>query len=277
MNGNLSHARLKEMAKHRGLKVLKSRRRTPGVGDYGMYGLTDMSGRALIGIGDDGLTASAADIAAFMKSSSEQNWKKSAAETRGKAASPPKRPHHTPSPDKSRNETPPRRKPALAIVSSNKPDVVASKKLSRKPAREARLAVRSARASDAKGLAQLFNQLPGAAPKPAEIARRLALVSGTGGGAVVAVQAREIVGCGGWAVVPTLHRGLIGRITLLLIAQNKRRRGTGRLLLDAIADELRGSDCQQMEVLSDIAIDNSHSFFRSLGFEQTSYRFLRPL
>jgi hypothetical protein len=33
----------------------------------------------------------------------------------------------------------------------------------------------------------------------------------------------------------------------------------------------------QVEALSDISINNSHNFFRSLGFEQTSYRFIRDV
>lgn len=74
----ISDDQLREMAQHRGLKLVKSRRRKPGVGDYGKYGLTDAAGQALLGIGDDELTASAADIQAYLRMSGLSTWKQSA-------------------------------------------------------------------------------------------------------------------------------------------------------------------------------------------------------
>ncbi|WP_162928265.1 GNAT family protein [Sphingopyxis terrae] len=38
---------------------------------------------------------------------------------------------------------------------------------------------------------------------------------------------------------------------------------------------LAKADCTLVEVMSDIKINNAHNFFRSLGFEQKSYRFTR--
>ena len=49
---------LRAMAEHRGLKLVKSRRRKPGTGDFGKYGLTDAAGTPLLGMGADGHTAS---------------------------------------------------------------------------------------------------------------------------------------------------------------------------------------------------------------------------
>jgi hypothetical protein len=57
---------LRESARHRGLKLVKSRRRKAG-GDFGKYGLTDAAGQQLFGFGEDGLTASAEDIAAYLR------------------------------------------------------------------------------------------------------------------------------------------------------------------------------------------------------------------
>jgi len=35
---------LRAMAEHRGMKLVRSRKRTPGVGDFGKYCLTDAGG-----------------------------------------------------------------------------------------------------------------------------------------------------------------------------------------------------------------------------------------
>ena len=56
---------LREMAQHRGFRLVKSRRRKPG-GDFGRYGLADAkTGQDCFGIGKDGsLEASADEIEA---------------------------------------------------------------------------------------------------------------------------------------------------------------------------------------------------------------------
>lgn len=72
-----SDAALKESARHRGLKLVKSRRRKAG-GDFGKYGLTDASGRKLLGFGEDGLTASAEEIEAYLRGAMRSDWKEAA-------------------------------------------------------------------------------------------------------------------------------------------------------------------------------------------------------
>ncbi|ATE64763.1 hypothetical protein [Rhizorhabdus dicambivorans] len=65
---------LREAARHRGLKLVKSRKRTPGSDDYGRFGLTDAQGKALFGFGKDGLTATADDIAAYLRGQAATAW-----------------------------------------------------------------------------------------------------------------------------------------------------------------------------------------------------------
>jgi hypothetical protein len=72
---------LRAMAEHRGLKLVRSRKRTPGAGDYGKYGLTDADGKALLGVGKDGLTASAKDIEEYLRGGALSSWKRSAETT----------------------------------------------------------------------------------------------------------------------------------------------------------------------------------------------------
>jgi hypothetical protein len=68
---------LREMAAHRGLKLLASRRRKPG-GDFGRYGLTDSAGVAVFGMADGALSADADAIRAFLRGAASSAWEASA-------------------------------------------------------------------------------------------------------------------------------------------------------------------------------------------------------
>lgn len=90
----ISDDQLREMAQHRGLKLVKSRRRKSGTGDYGKYGLTDVAGKALLGIDGGGLTASTEDIQEYLRRSELSTWKQSAETAPDRPVSPkkPRRP-----------------------------------------------------------------------------------------------------------------------------------------------------------------------------------------
>lgn len=86
---------LRDMAKHRGLKLVKSRRRKAG-GDFGKYGLSDAKGVKLFGFGTDGLTASAEDIETYLRGALRADW---AGSTKGLKRTPaPKPPKPKPVP-----------------------------------------------------------------------------------------------------------------------------------------------------------------------------------
>jgi mannose-6-phosphate isomerase-like protein (cupin superfamily) len=97
---------LREMAAHRGLKLAKSRRRKPG-GDFGRYGLKDGKGEPVFGFGDDGLTATAADIEAHLRGATRDTWSKSAGSVKARP-----RPKPTPAPK-------PKPKPRLKVKVGN--------------------------------------------------------------------------------------------------------------------------------------------------------------
>lgn len=94
----MANEALREMAAHRGFKLVSSRRRKPG-GDFGLYGLKDADGKPAFGIGKGGLTASADEIEAFLRDGMRATWGKSAGSAkRVKAPPPPKPPKVKPKP-----------------------------------------------------------------------------------------------------------------------------------------------------------------------------------
>lgn len=68
---------LRESARNRGLRLVKSRRRKKG-GDFGKYGLKDARGKELFGFGKTGLTASAEDVEAYLRGAMRSDWKEAA-------------------------------------------------------------------------------------------------------------------------------------------------------------------------------------------------------
>ena len=273
---------LRAIAEHRGMKLVRSRKRTPGVGDYGKFALTDAAGNPLLGIGKQGLTASAADIAQYLRGGAADSWKLSA--EREPAAKPAKKapktaepieeqspirrrgkasPSPPPEPARRRQDPPPppKAKPVLRIV---KPEVLPEPELSLRPAT----------GKDRKALGRLLAQLA-EPPKRISIDANIDAIGKATAGLLVA-DAGGLVGCCAWAVVPTLQHGFVGRITLLLVDGDHRRRGIGTALLTAAETALAKAGCGTIEIISDIMINNAHNFLRALKFDQKSYRFVRP-
>ncbi|GGE02548.1 hypothetical protein GCM10011529_06280 [Polymorphobacter glacialis] len=272
--------KLRGMAEHRGLKLVKSRRRKAGTGDFGKYGLVDAAGKALLGVGDDGLTASAGDIEAYLRKGAVSSWQVSAETT-------PERPaavHEVVEEDEpvaGKRRKVGKVSPRTAKVEAvSEPEVEPEPEPAPEPAPvpepEPVLVVRAAKAGDAGGIAGLLGQLTGVNIDAVAAERNLTVVRKAKGGMVVA-ELGEIVGCCGWALVPTVQHGLIGRLTVMVVDEGHRRRGIATAMFDAATAALGKAGCVRVEVMSDTEVRNSHNFFRALQFEQTSYRFARRI
>ena len=256
--------KLREMAEHRGLKLVKSRKRKPGSGDYGKFGLTDMGGKALLGIGDGGLTASADDIEAYLRAGAISTWKASADATPARVR---------PAAEERVTE---KRDLPLPSVKSRRAIKAVERKPKPLPKAEPRLLIRAGKPSDAAMLALLLRQLARVEIDERAIAGNFEAARRAKGGLVVAERGM-LVGCCAWAIFPTIQHGLLGRLTLLLVHEKHRRRGIATAMLDAAVSALRKAGCSRLEAMSDIDIANAHGFFRTRGFEQTSYRFARSI
>lgn len=294
--------KLREMAEHRGLKLIKSRKRKAGTGDYGKFGLTDLDGKPLLGISDEGLTASPKEIEDYLRQGATSTWKASADSTPersapiGKEASPDGddepaiRPRRKQKAEKERNRDSASAdtedvRPDLRKVKPLKSSTISNSAVPRKrgmispkadPAPEPELVIRAAKAADAAALVPLLSQLVRIEIDELAIARNLDVVRKAKGGMVVA-ELRELIGFCSWAVLFTVQHGAIGRISLLLVDENHRRKGIATALLKAAMASLRKAGCARLEAMSDIEIANSHGFFRTLKFEQTSYCFARDI
>lgn len=291
MPGDPTAEQLRAMAEHRGMKLVRSRKRTPGVGDFGKYGLTDAGGKALLGISDAGLTATAQEIEGYLRGSAISTWKLSAETTpdakpakkkpgadagaaedgpvrrKAQTASPPR-----PAPAKGRSSAPPKAErprpstPVLRIVQNEEPET--------EPAPPLR--IRAAKPADAPGVAKLLSQLAGKKPDARQIAENMISLRKAKGEIVVA-ERDTIVGCCAWSVISTIQRGPVGRITLLLVDKTHRRDGIATAMVDAAVKALGKTGCGEVEAMSDIMVNNAHNFFRASKFEQKSYRFVRKV
>lgn len=291
--------RLREMAEHRGLKLVKSRRRKAGVGDYGKFGLTDGSGKPLLGIGEDSLTASAEDIQAYLCTDALGTWKQSAHVTpyTHRLSDHPSRQMTMPKSIRMFAETlaperlfPRKLCPASRLYwmkhwmrgrrgnTNRKPGAPHSRPTTEAPklAPEPQLVVRPAKPRDAAALAAMLSQLNGISIDDAAARRNLEVLRKVGGGVLLAELGVPIACCC-WAVVPTVHRGPVGRVSVLFVDEGHRRKGIATRLLADTATALATKGCTLVEAMSDIEIKNAHNFFRALKFEQASYRFARKI
>lgn len=229
---------LREMAANRGCRLVKSRVRTPGRGDFGKYGLKDAkSGREVLGFGKRGLTASPGEIEEFLRGNMAATWKSSV----GKAAA-----------GKPKPEAAPKRRP------------------------EPKLAIRDARPGDAEPAAALIRAL-GYEVGAADVRKRLAALRKSGDGALAAVRG-DLAGLITLHVTPVLHRPRpVGRITLLVVAEEARGQGIGAALVAAAEQWLAAKGCGLIEVTSNRKRLRAHNFYERLGYDRTSYRFAKAL
>jgi ribosomal protein S18 acetylase RimI-like enzyme len=135
---------------------------------------------------------------------------------------------------------------------------------------------RQAKPGDSGALVKILNQLSGVRLTENRAAANLAALRKARGGLQVA-EFGALVGCIAWIVVPTLQRGPVGRITVLVVDERHRRQGLGTRLLAEAEVFLAKKGCQLVELMAASDNKSSHAFLRSTGFEQENYRFARKI
>jgi GNAT superfamily N-acetyltransferase len=227
---------LRDMAENRGCKLVRSRVRTPGRGDYGRFGLKDAkSGRKLLGFGKKGLTASAEEVEAYLRGNAAATWKSAVGKVR-----------------KTAPKAEPKPKPAPKLI------------------------LREAKPKDGGAMAVLIQAL-GYEVTPADVRRRMAALAKAGHPPLVAERG-TLIGVLTTTVTMVLHRPRpVGRITLLVVAEDARGEGIGAALVAQAEKRLAARGCGLVEVTSNRKRLRAHTFYERLGYERTSYRFAKAL
>ena len=244
---------LAKSARNRGLKLVRSRVRTPGKRRFGKVGLTDAAGKPVFGMDEKGPMGSPDDAEHFLRNLGAKDWGASL----DVAVMPRKK---KPKPEAA-NDREPARKPAPPPKPKEKP----------KPQ------LREAKPSDAPRLVELIHELGHEIGEKA-VRKNLAALKKLGETPIVATLERTVVGLVGVHRMVTIHRDApIGRIPVLVVAKEAQGHGLGRVLVDAAEQWCRKHGCKLIEVTSNDRRADAHAFYRHMGYERTSIRFFKKL
>jgi GNAT superfamily N-acetyltransferase len=249
---------LAESARNRGLKLVRSRVRTPGKRRFGKVGLTDAAGKAVLGMDAKGPTATPDEVEAYLRNAGAQDWGASL----DVAVLPRKR-------------KPPKvaREPANDSVPEPAPPPAPKPKVKPKPPK-----VREAKPADAPRLGALIREDLGHDVTDKQVAKNLAALKKVGELPIVVTLDKTVVGMIGVHRMVTVHRPApVGRIPVLVVAKEAQGKGLGRMLVDAAEQWCRKQGCQMIEVTSNDRRAEAHAFYRHMGYERTSIRFFKKL
>ncbi|HJU77210.1 MAG TPA: GNAT family N-acetyltransferase [Sphingomicrobium sp.] len=257
---------LAESARNRGLKLVRSRVRTPGKRRFGKVGLTDRAGKAVFGMDDKGPAAKPEEVEDYLRGLGASDWGASldvAVLPRKRKPSKVAKPRPEPA-----NDREPERKTA-------KPPPKPKAQPKPKPPPEPK--IRDATPADSKVIAQLIKHL-GHPIDQASVRKNLAKLGKLRETPLVAVEGKALVGLIGIHKTVTVHRPApVGRITILVVAEEAQDKGIGRMLVEAAEQALRKAGCKIVEVTSNDRRTAAHAFYRHLGYERTSLRFMKEL
>ena len=93
----------------------------------------------------------------------------------------------------------------------------------------------------------------------------------------VAEHREAIVGFASLHVLHLVERPPLARLSAIVVAESARRSGVGLALIERIEKAARAAGCDRMEVTSGEWRADAHAFYRDLGFEETSKRFIKGL
>jgi GNAT superfamily N-acetyltransferase len=137
--------------------------------------------------------------------------------------------------------------------------------------------LREAKPADSKVLVKLIEFL-GHEIDEKSVRKNISKLAKAGEVPLVAMLDKKVVGLIGIHKTVTVHRPApVGRITVLVVAEEAQDHGIGRLLVDEAERRLRKAGCQIVEVTSNDRRTAAHAFYRHMGYERTSMRFMKKL
>ena len=246
---------LAETARNRGLKLVRSRVRTPGKRRLGKVGLTDASGKPVYGMDAKGPVGTTDDVELYLRNLGARDWGASL----DVAVMPRKKKPKRPAANDAEPEAAPESKPGPA------------------PPAKPKLKLRDAKPSDAPRLVELIHEL-GHEIEEKQVRKNLASLRKSGETPLVATLDKTVVGMCGVGRRVVIHRPApLGRITALVVSNDAQGQGIGRKLVETAEDWMRKKGCQLVEVTSNDSRAAAHAFYRHLGYERSSIRFFKKL
>jgi ribosomal protein S18 acetylase RimI-like enzyme len=253
---------LAESARNRGLKLVRSRVRTPGKRGFGKVGLTDRSGKPVFGMEDKDPAATPDEAELYLRNLGAKDWGASLdiAVLPRKGKRPAKKAVPAPAND-----------PDPRPTSQPKPKPPPEPEPLRQPT------LRAAKPSDAQALVGLIDFL-GHEIDEKSVRKNIVKLAKAGEAPLVATLDKKVVGLCGIHRTVTVHRPApLGRITILVVAREAQDLSIGRMLVEAAEQLLKKAGCQLVEVTSNDRRTAAHAFYRHLGYERTSIRFFKKL
>jgi ribosomal protein S18 acetylase RimI-like enzyme len=258
---------LSEMARNRGLKLVRSRVRTPNKRRFGKAGLVDSKGKAVFGMDAKGPIGKPEDIENYLRNLGAQDWGASL----DVAVLPRKR-----NPTKLREAANDREPPPEPPKAPKAPQPPKPPKPPKPPPAPV-LKIREAKPGDAADLAKLIGLLDHDVDAKG-VRKRIGVLAKQKLPQLVATLDKKVVGLAGIHAMVAIHRDQsVGRITILVVDEKARGRGIGRALTEAAENLLKKLGCGMVEVTSNDRLAAAHAFYRHLGYERTSIRFMKKL
>jgi predicted N-acetyltransferase YhbS len=249
-------------ARNRGLKLVRSRVRTPGKRRFGKVGLTDKSGKPVFGMDDKGPVAKPEDVEDYLRNLGARDWGASLDVA----------------------VLPRKRKPAKvarAPANDSDPDMAPRKaerpELPPPPPKPRVPKLREAKPADAERIVELITEL-GHEIDEKQVRKNLKALGRADELPIVATLDKQVVGLIGLHRMVTVHRPApVGRIPVLVVAKDAQKLGIGRMLVEEVERRLKKAGCQIVEVTSNDRRAAAHAFYRHMGYERTSIRFMKKL
>jgi GNAT superfamily N-acetyltransferase len=254
---------LAETARNRGLKLVRSRVRSPNKRRFGKVGLTDAKGTPIFGMDDKGPVGKPEDIEDFLRNLGAKDWGASL-----DVAVLPRKRKTTKVSREAANDSEPERRTKRQVNPAPPPP----------PPKPKPPKLRDAKPGDSALLAQIIRDDLGHEITEKQVRKNLTALKKTGETPIVVTLDKKVVGMIGLHRMVTIHRPApVGRIPILVVAKEVQGNGLGRILVDAAEQWCRKKGCQIIEVTSNDRRSVAHAFYRHMGYERTSIRFFKKL
>jgi GNAT superfamily N-acetyltransferase len=138
------------------------------------------------------------------------------------------------------------------------------------------ISIKKAEVHHAPQMAELLGQL-GYPTEPGEVRKKISALSPSKADFIWIAQTQgKVVGLLAFHLTPLLHApGSLGRITALVVDENFRGKGIGRLLVETAEKWARDRECTRIELTSGEQRSRAHRFYQDLGYALESKRFIK--